>query len=59
MGLQKNLSRRSMLQLGVVGGVGVLGGDADGGHTRRPQVRNANPDRRPFYPKRAQLDPDT
>jgi hypothetical protein len=59
MKMPKNLSRRSMLQLGLVGGVGALGGTLMAATPSDPKCATPSQIEGPFYPKRAQLDTDT
>jgi protocatechuate 3,4-dioxygenase, beta subunit len=54
----RNLSRRSMLQLGVVGGVGALGGTLLAATPADPKCATPLQIQGPFYPKRAQPDTD-
>jgi protocatechuate 3,4-dioxygenase, beta subunit len=59
MDMPKKLSRRSMLQLGVAGGVGALGGTLIAATPGDPKCATPPQIEGPFYPKRAQLDTDT
>jgi protocatechuate 3,4-dioxygenase, beta subunit len=59
MDVPKKLSRRSMLQLGVVGGVSALGGTLIVATPGDPKCATPLQIEGPFYPKRAQLDTDT
>jgi hypothetical protein len=54
----KKLSRRSMLQLGVVGGVGALSGTLLAATPADPKCATPLQTQGPFYPKRTQPDTD-
>lgn len=54
--MPKNMNRRTMLQLGMVGGVGALGGAAL--PSENPECVTPSQTSGPFYPTRDQLDKD-